>query len=78
MKQYETPTHCPNCGAELSDWWALADNFVGEWDNDRFRCEGHLKPENERFVNMSEHCSLNRTPSCGYFGLADLGIVYDE
>lgn len=61
---YQTPTACPKCGGELSDHWdgEAVSAFVGEWSDDRFRCEGHKVVE---FVGFS------RTKSCGYFGLAD-------
>lgn len=67
---YQTPTVCPKCGGELSDLWdgEAVSAFVGEWSDDRFRCEGEilsvLRPK--------------YAPSCGYFGLKDFGIVCEE
>lgn len=70
---------CPKCGAELEDFYLPDDenNWVGAWDDDRFRCCGHLiKPI--RFPQVSQDNPMNRTKSCGYFGLADLGMEYKE
>ncbi|HEH9641117.1 TPA: hypothetical protein SIC21_002309, partial [Pasteurella multocida] len=44
--------------------------FVGEWSDDRFRCEGRVVA-----VGIM---GAQRTKSCGYFGLEDLGIKYQE
>lgn len=67
---YEIPTSCPKCGGELSDRWdgEPVSAFVGEWSDDRFRCEGYKVVE---FVGFS------RTKSCGYLGLEDFGVKYD-
>nr|DAN71522.1 MAG TPA: PhnA Zinc-Ribbon [Caudoviricetes sp.] len=63
---------CPKCGAPLSDWYIPNEpSFCGEMSDDRFRCEGHLitpKP----FPQASDGCALNRTESCGYFGIWEL------
>lgn len=75
---YQTPTACPKCGGELSDLWdgEAVSAFVGEWSDDRFRCEGKLvEAKDDRW---GDYVWLNRTKSCGYFGLADFGIVCEE
>ena len=71
-----TKYKCPRCGGELSDWWdgEPVSGFVGEWSEDRFRCEGHLKPAKDD--RLGDYVWVNRTPSCGYFGLDDLGGKY--
>ncbi|MDO4698269.1 MAG: hypothetical protein Q4A60_06300 [Pasteurellaceae bacterium] len=72
-----TQFKCPKCGGELSDWWdgEPVSAFVGEWSGSRFRCEGKLVPAKE---NRNPYAWFNRTPSCGYFGLEDLGVEYRE
>ncbi|MBN6075774.1 hypothetical protein HYE60_11070 [Aggregatibacter actinomycetemcomitans] len=67
---------CPKCGAELEDWCGI-DPFLGEWSEDRFRCNGHLISP-VPFPQASEQSAVNRTKSCGYFGLEDLGEVYSD
>ncbi|OOF46586.1 hypothetical protein BKK52_11270 [Rodentibacter trehalosifermentans] len=70
---------CPKCGAELEDLWVgePVSAFIGEWSDDRFRCHGHLiKPV--PYPQASEQCAINRTKSCGYFGLEALGVEYQE
>ena len=51
------------------------DYFISssEWDDDRFRCNGHLI-EPIPFPQVSKYSAVNRTKSCGYFGLEDLGV----
>lgn len=73
----EAKYKCPQCGGELSDWYDPENTaFIGEWSDDRFRCEGHLKPaKDDRF---GDYVWVNRTPSCGYFDLEDLGVKYSE
>lgn len=78
MAQYQTPTNCPKCGGALSDHWdgEPVSAFVGEWSDDRFRCEGKsVEAKDDRYGNLAW---FNRTKSCGYFGLEDFGIVYEE
>lgn len=73
MSQYDvTKFRCPKCGAELSDGWdgEPVSACVGEWSEDRFYCEG--------FTVETGPVRFNRTRSCGYFGLADLGVEYRE
>lgn len=69
---------CPKCGAELEDWYIVGVNdFIGKWSEDRFRCTGHLI-QPIPFPQASNDCSFNRTKSCGYFGLEDLGVEYSD
>lgn len=70
---------CPKCGAELEDFYYPDDPYapVSEWDDDRFRCSGHLI-EPLPYPQASKGCAMNRTKSCGYFGLEDLGVEYQE
>ena len=73
-----TKYKCPRCGGELSDWWdgEPVSTSIGEWSGNRFRCEGHLKPaKDDRF---GDYVWVNRTPSCGCFGLEYLGVKYSE
>ena len=70
---------CPKCGAPLEDLWdgEPVSAFIGEWSEDRFRCDGHvIRPL--PFPIASENCTMNRTKSCGYFGLEDLGVEYSD
>ena len=67
---------CSKCGAGLEDWLDI-DSFVGEWSEDRFRCNGHLISP-VPFPQASEQNASNRTKSCGYFGLEELGEVYSD
>lgn len=69
---------CPKCGGELSDCWdgEAVSAFVGEFSDDRFRCEG--KPTASQDPNFGAYHWKNRTPSCGYLGLEDLGVKIDE
>ena len=65
---------CPKCGAELEDFYDEFDDWgwCAKDDAARFKCRGKLlKPK--KYAWCSEDCALNRTKSCGYFGLADLG-----
>lgn len=73
MSEYQ----CPICGAELLDCWdgEAVSAFVGEFSDDRFRCEG--KPKVEQDPNFGAYHWKNRTPSCGYFGLEDFGVEID-
>lgn len=68
-----TKYKCPQCGGELSDWWDGENtSSIGEWSDDRFRCEGKLvEAKDDRF---GDYVWVNRTKSCGYFGLENLGI----
>ncbi|HDR0611629.1 TPA: hypothetical protein QBZ44_000453 [Pasteurella multocida] len=67
-----TEYKCPKCGGELSDLWdgEPVSAFIGEWSDDRFRCEGRVVA-----VGIM---GPQRTKSCGYFGLEDLGVEYME
>ncbi|MGC6247186.1 hypothetical protein ACNO7P_01850 [Bisgaard Taxon 45] len=67
-----TEYKCPKCGGELSDLWdgELVSAFIGEWSDDRFRCEGRVVA-----VGIM---GPQRTKSCGYFGLENLGVEYRE
>ncbi|OOF39069.1 hypothetical protein BKK56_04055 [Rodentibacter genomosp. 2] len=70
---------CPKCGADLEDLWdgEPVSVFIGEWSEDRFRCNGHLiKPV--PYPQASEQSAVNRTKSCGYFGLEVLGVECQE
>ena len=70
---------CPKCDAELEDLWdgEPVSAFVGEWSEDRFCCNGHaLDPL--PFPKASKDSAVNRTKSCGYFGLDDLGVEYGD
>ncbi len=69
---------CPKCGGELEDLWdgEPVSAFVGEWSSDRFRCVG--LPKWVRNPEFGDWHWLNRTPSCGSFGLEDLGVEYRE
>lgn len=70
---YQVPTVCPKCGGELED---LSINDEWGWFVDEpYRCNGHYTGQ---FPNVSKDCSMNRTKSCGYFGLADFGVEYRE
>ncbi|HHF6615756.1 TPA: hypothetical protein ACPP68_001624 [Haemophilus influenzae] len=73
-----TSYKCPKCGAELEDFYT-PDYFISssEWDDDRFRCNGHLI-EPIPFPQVSKFSAVNRTKSCGYFGLEDLGVEYSD
>ena len=70
---------CPKCGAPLEDLWdgEPVSAFVGEWSEDRFRCNGHVIHPLP-FPIANENCAMNRTKSCGYFGLEDLGVEYSD
>ncbi|WP_424410065.1 hypothetical protein [Pasteurella sp. PK-2025] len=71
-----TEYKCPKCGGELSDLWdgEPVSAFVGEWSDDRFRCEGKwIAAQDDRFGEYGEIQWFNRTKSCGYFGLENLG-----
>ena len=63
---------CPICGTHLEDWWdgEPVSAFIGEWSDDRFRCPGQIVA-----IGMM---GAQRKPSCGYFGLEDLGVEYKE
>ena len=73
-----TSYKCPKCGAALEEFYT-PDYFIssGEWDDDRFRCNGHLI-EPIPFPQVSKYSAVNRTKSCGYLGLEDLGVEYKE
>lgn len=73
-----TDFKCPKCGGELSDGWdgEPVSAFVGEWSDDRFRCNGKLVEAID--TRYGDYVWLNRTKSCGYFGLEDLGVDYVE
>ncbi|KKB00221.1 hypothetical protein N8E87_03450 [Avibacterium paragallinarum] len=73
MNEYK----CPKCGGELSDLWDRqpVNAFIGEYSDDRFRCEGKLKEA--KHDRMGEFVWVNRTKSCGYFSLDELGIESD-
>lgn len=66
-------THkCPKCNAPLTDWYVPdLPALCSEMSDDRFQCEGHLI-EPKPFPQASDGCSLNRTKSCGYFGIWEL------
>lgn len=79
-QQFDRNTwQCPKCGAELEDLWdgEPVSAFIGEWSEDRFRCNGHVIHPLP-FPIASENCSMNRTRSCGYFGLEDFGVEYSD
>ena len=83
MAEKEIDFTCPKCGGELSDCWdgEPVSAFVGEWSDDRFRCEGHLiEAKDDVFTDGKGNriAWFNRTKSCGYFGLADFGVEYRE
>lgn len=62
-----TEYKCPKCGGEIEDL-----RMVDEWGwftDAPFHCVGHYTG---RFPEVSRDCSLNRTKSCGYFGLEEL------
>ncbi|BFQ92347.1 MULTISPECIES: hypothetical protein [Gallibacterium] len=67
---------CPKCGGDLTDLWdgEPVSAFIGEWSDDRFRCEGKW----EEAEKWGRYAWFNRTKSCGYFGLKDLGVKPDE
>lgn len=71
---YEIPTDCPKCGAELTDLWdgEPVSAFIGEWSEDRFRCEGKFIPTRDN--TGGEWIWVNCEKSCGYFGLNDFGV----
>lgn len=76
-----TQFQCPKCGGELSDGWdgEPVSAFVGEWSEDRFRCEGKLVPaKDDRYGDRNQYAWFNRTPSCGYFSFEALGVEYRE
>ncbi|MCL7785676.1 hypothetical protein [Pasteurella multocida] len=68
----KTEYKCPKCSGELSDCWdgEPVSAFIGEWSDDRFRCEGRVVA-----VGIM---GPQRKKSCGYFGLEDLGVEYRE
>lgn len=76
-----TQFKCPKCGGELSDWWdgEPVSAFVGEWSDDRFRCDGHFIKYEDVILDNGKPLRIGRrTKSCGYFGLADFGVEYRE
>ncbi|HHF5418241.1 TPA: hypothetical protein ACPPA7_001719 [Haemophilus influenzae] len=54
-----TSYKCPKCGAELEDFYT-PDYFISssEWDDDRFRCNGHLI-EPIPFPQVSKFSAVN-------------------
>ena len=66
---------CPKCGAPVVAWYFPNGEcvMVGEEDSDRFQCCGHLI-EPICYPNVSKDNPMNRTKSCGYFGLEDLDM----
>ncbi|RDE96167.1 hypothetical protein DPW02_11465 [Aggregatibacter aphrophilus] len=78
-QQFDRNTwQCPKCGAPLEDWYMVGVNdFIDKWSEDRFRCNGHLIQPLPH-PQASYQSAINRTKSCGYFGLEDLGVEYSE
>ena len=63
-----TKYKCPKCGGELED--LRGEDEWGWYEDEPFRCNGHFTG---KYPHISRDSAMNRTKSCGYFGVEDLG-----